>query len=71
LWASLAALLNERLKLPVGYLTPLLYQERFRDAVRALYRSRRGSGWSWEAGLGTPQGEALLAALRAETPHAA
>jgi len=71
LWASLAALLNERLKLPVGYLTPLLYQERFRDAVRALYRSRGGSGWSWEAGLGTPQGEALLAALRAETPHAA
>jgi len=71
LWASLAALLNERLNVPVGYITPLLYQERFRNAIRALYDSRHGSGWSWEAGLGTPHGEALLAALRAETPQAA
>jgi len=71
LWASLAALLNERLNVPVGYLTPLLYRERFRNAIRALYDSRRGSGWSWEAGLGTPNGEALLAALRAETSQAA
>jgi kumamolisin len=71
LWASLAALLNERLNVPVGYLTPLLYQERFRNAIRALYHSRRGSGWSWGAGLGTPQGDALLAALQAEAFQAA
>jgi len=71
LWASLAALLNEHLKVRVGYMTPLLYQERFRDAIRALGDSRRSSGWSWEVGLGTPRGEALLAALRAETPQAA
>jgi len=71
LWASLAALLNERLKVRVGYLTPLLYQERFRNAIRALGDRRRSSGWSWEVGLGTPRGEALLATLRAKTPQAA
>jgi len=64
LWASLVALLNEQLGVRVGYLTPLLYQERFRNAIRALYDSQRGSGWSREGGLGTPQGKALLAALR-------
>jgi len=71
LWASLAALLNERLRVRVGYMTPLLYQESFRDAIRALGDARRSSGWSWEGGLGTPRGEALLAALRAGTSQVA
>src|SRR5208283_4092991 len=63
LWASLAALLNEELKTPVGHLTPLLYG-RCRSGVRSVGSS--GDVWVPKVGLGTPRGSALLEALRGE-----
>jgi kumamolisin len=62
LWASLAALLNEKLKTTVGHLTPLLYQEQCRRGTEPVGRS--GAAWAPKVGLGTPRGSALLEALR-------
>jgi kumamolisin len=62
LWASLTALLNEKLKTTVGHLTPLLYQEQCRKGVEPVGRS--GIAWAPKVGLGTPRGSALLEALR-------
>jgi kumamolisin len=72
LWAGLTAILNERLGQRVGSLDPLLYDGAagtFNDIVRgdnavtgtAGYRARRG--WDACTGLGSPNGNALLAAL--------
>ena len=44
LWASLAALLNEELRAPVGHITPLLYDQR-------MPRRGRG-GWSFRRSVG-------------------
>src|SRR5208283_5757904 len=67
LWASLAALLNEKLKTSVGHITPLLY-ERCRSGVRSVGAS--GAAWVPKVGLGTPRGSALLEALRAKSSQA-
>jgi kumamolisin len=70
LWAALAARLNEKLGTPVGFLAPLLYQQRFRGALRDITRGDNGPrfrasrGWDPCTGWGTPNGTALLAALR-------
>jgi kumamolisin len=70
LWAALAARLNEKLGAPVGFLAPLLYQRRFRGALRDITRGDNGPrfrasrGWDPCTGWGTPNGTALLAALR-------
>jgi kumamolisin len=61
LWASLVALLNEELKVPVGHINPLLYDQRSRNGVQAVSPSR--TEWAPEVGLGTPRGIALLQAL--------
>jgi kumamolisin len=70
LWAGLFALINEQLDEPVGYITPLLYQELRveTDVVRDITSGTNGgylagSGWDACTGLGTPQGEDWLAAL--------
>jgi kumamolisin len=62
LWASLAALLNEKLKTTVGHLTPLLYDQRFRAGIEPVGSSR--AHWAPKVGLGTPRGIALLEALQ-------
>jgi kumamolisin len=62
LWASLAALLNEKLATPAGFLTPLLYDQRCRSGIEPVGVS--GSRWKRKVGLGTPHGTALLNALR-------
>ena len=62
LWASLAALLNEKLGTAVGHITPLLYGPRFRAGMESVGSS--GAAWKPKVGLGTPRGEALLKALR-------
>ena len=62
LWASLAALLNEKLKTTVGHITPLLYDPCFRAALEPVGSSR--ATWVPKVGLGTPRGDALLKALR-------
>jgi len=64
LWSSLAALLNEKLETNVGYITPLLYDQRCRDGVDPVGSSK--AGWVPKVGLGTPRGSNLLEALRAK-----
>ena len=64
LWASLVALLNEELKVPVGHVTPLLYDQRSRNGVQAVGHSRAelGSG-SW---LGNTSRDCVAAGTRSE-----
>ena len=68
LWASLVALLNEKLKNRVGHLTPLLYLEQCRQGVHPVGSS--AAGWAPEVGLGTPRGTALVEALQAKPGQA-
>lgn len=73
LWAGLIALLNQRLGRPVGYLNPLLYGQSvagtFHDitaggnAVDGTPGYPARAGWDACTGLGTPDGQALLASL--------
>jgi kumamolisin len=70
LWAGLIARLNEKLGTPVGFLNPALYQRAagagglrdITDGNNGAYSARRG--WDACTGLGSPDGEALLAALQ-------
>jgi kumamolisin len=70
LWAALVARLNEKLGTPVGFINPLLYERvsragGFRDIVEGdngAYSAR--PGWDACTGLGSPNGDAILAALR-------
>lgn len=70
LWAGLVTRLNADLGTPVGFLHPRLYgpgvAATFRDITsgdNGAYRA--GAGWDACSGLGSPNGAALLAALRA------
>ncbi|MBB2934912.1 kumamolisin [Amycolatopsis bartoniae] len=69
LWAALVARLAQSLGRPLGLAQTLLYA----DAAKATFRDitsgnngdyQAGPGWDPCTGLGTPDGEALLAALR-------
>ena len=67
LWASLIALVNRRLGVRVGYLTPLLYG-RLRLVTRQITKGNNGKfhasrGWNPCTGRGSPKGTALLKAL--------
>lgn len=68
LWAALVARLVQALDRPLGLLQPALYAapQAFRD-VRQGDNGAYPAGPGWDActGLGTPNGTALLAALRA------
>jgi kumamolisin len=76
LWAALVALLAEELGHPLGWLNPLAYRADlapgFRDVTRGtndvsprpLGFFRAGPGWDAVSGLGSPDGQALLGALR-------
>jgi kumamolisin len=69
LWAGLIALMNQRLKQPVGYLNPLLYGPLAgtgvcRDVTAGdIGAYKAGPGWDPCTGWGSPNGAALLAAL--------
>ncbi len=67
LWAALVARLVQALGTPLGLLQPALYAapQTFRD-IREGDNGDFSAGAGWDActGLGTPNGEALLAALR-------
>jgi kumamolisin len=68
LWAGLIALLNSILGAPVGFVTPELYAAAgaFRDITTGGNGGyTAGPGWDACTGLGSPNGAALLAALRA------
>jgi kumamolisin len=73
LWAALVALLNQQRGTPLGQLNPGLYaapaDRAFRDitvgsnAVPGTPGYSAGPGWDACTGLGSPDGQALLAAL--------
>lgn len=71
LWAGLIALINQQLGRSVGYLNPVLYQRisqnpAFHDITSGNNNGyAAGPGWDACTGLGTPNGSALLQALRA------
>jgi kumamolisin len=69
LWAGLFALINQSLGANVGYINPLLYnanaEATFHDITsgnNGVYSA--GPGWDACTGLGSPNGTALLAALK-------
>jgi kumamolisin len=66
LWAALVAMANQRSGNTAGLLTPLLYAHA--AALRDITRGRNGAyqarpGWDPCTGLGTPDGQRLLALL--------
>jgi kumamolisin len=70
LWAALIARINQKLGHSLGYLNPLLYGGHLVEAGalhditvgnNGAYRARQG--WDPCTGLGTPDGEKLMAAL--------
>jgi kumamolisin len=68
LWAGLIALINQQAARAVGYLNPLLYtapvEATFHDITLGNNGGyQAGPGWDACTGLGTPDGNALIAAL--------
>ncbi len=68
LWAGLAALMNESLKKPVGFLQPQLYAASSKGGFRDITKGNNGAyhagpGWDPCTGLGSPNGAALLQEL--------
>lgn len=72
LWAGLIARLNQGLGQPVGFLQPFLYSAgapALHDIVSGSNGAyTAGPGWDACSGLGSPDGAALLAALKAVSP---
>jgi kumamolisin len=70
MWAGLTALLNQALRHDIGALNPLIYGRQaglggFHDVIvgnNGAYAA--GPGWDACTGLGSPDGNALLAALQ-------
>jgi kumamolisin len=76
LWAALICRLAQKAGRPFGLLSPLIYQDQapgkatagFRDIVAGDNGSyAAASGWDPDTGLGSPDGAALLSALRQAT----
>jgi len=69
LWAALIARCNQRLGRPLGDVHAALYQigtRAFRDITQGNNGAyQAATGWDPCTGFGTPNGEALLAALAA------
>ncbi len=71
LWAGLVALANQKLGKPVGFLNTALYTSaKVRAAMRDITVGdngayRAGAGWDACTGLGVPDGQKLIAALKA------
>lgn len=68
LWAGLIALLNQSLGKPVGFLNPQIYPLLGSAAFRDITQGNNGAysagpGWDACTGLGSPDGNSLLAAL--------
>jgi len=75
LWAGLVALMNESLGKSVGFLNPLLYSPTISGAFHDVTDGDNkvgkdnigysaGPGWDACTGLGSPDGQRLLNALR-------
>jgi kumamolisin len=70
LWAGLVALLNQGFGQPVGFLQPFLYSTAGLATLHDIVNGSNGAynaapGWDACTGLGSPDGSALLAALKA------
>jgi len=68
LWAGLIARINQGLAKPVGLLQPLLYAAPADTTLRDITKGnngdyKAGKGWDACTGLGSPNGQNLLAAL--------
>lgn len=75
LWAALVALLNQSLGHPVGLLQPHLYGPPAASGLRDITSGDNGAysarvGWDACTGLGSPDGDALLAGLSPTTSGA-
>jgi kumamolisin len=71
LWAGLLALINESLGTNVGYVNALLYSAKVEPTFHDITSGSNGdysAGKGWDActGLGSPNGAALMKALRGE-----
>jgi kumamolisin len=69
LWAGLFALINQSLGANAGYVNPLLYSAKAEATFHDIAAGNNGTysagpGWDACTGLGSPNGSALLAALR-------
>lgn len=69
MWAALLARFNQALGRRVGWLTPLLYRPDLARCQQDIVHGGNGLfqsalGWDAATGWGSPDGEALLAALR-------
>lgn len=69
LWAGLIALTNASLGAPVGFVQPRLYAARVGASMHDITSGNNGAysagpGWDACTGLGSPDGTALVAALR-------
>jgi kumamolisin len=69
LWAGLLALINQSLGTNVGFANPLLYSPKVEPTFHDITSGTNGTysaapGWDPCTGLGSPNGAALLAALR-------
>jgi kumamolisin len=79
LWAALVALLAEEVGHPLGWLNPVAYRARLKPGFRDVTRGtndvsphplgffRAGPGWDATSGLGSPDAQALLRALRSRS----
>ena len=70
LWAGLIALFNQALGRSVGFVHPFLYSAAARTGLHDITSGSNGAysagpGWDACSGLGSPDGAALLAALKA------
>ncbi|HTO49272.1 MAG TPA: S53 family peptidase [Burkholderiales bacterium] len=68
LWAGLIARINQRLRSPIGFVNPLLYQPAARPAFHDVTAGNNGAyhaqqGWDPCTGLGSPDGAKLQAVL--------
>jgi kumamolisin len=71
LWAGLLARINESLGTNVGYVNALLYSARVESTFHDITSGSNGdysAGKGWDActGLGSPDGVALMTALRGQ-----
>ena len=69
LWAGLFARINQSIGKPAGYLNPLIYPAAAEKTFRDITSGTNGGysaapGWDPCTGLGSPNGSALLAALK-------
>lgn len=70
LWAGLVALANQKLGKPVGFLNPTLYTStKVKATMRDITSGNNGAykaqvGWDACTGLGVPDGQKLIAALK-------